>query len=400
MTNPLSRCFSEVQLNGLRLRNRLIKAATFEGKSPNGHPTQALTDFHLRFTQGGIGMTTLGCVAAEADGRLAEDMLYMEELNRESLTKMISAIKQGGAPVSGQLSHCGGFTRNRQLSLKRPLGPSFGLNRMGMFSGMPFAEAMTTGQIRERVASFGRAAAFMKSVGFDAIEIHFGHGYGLSQFISPLTNKRRDEFGGSLENRMRLPLQVLAAVRESVGDTFPVLGKISMSDGMDGGITFDDSIEIAALLEKGGIDCIVCSAGTSSMNPMLMFRGGSMLPGLIKEERNPLLKLVLRLGGKGMFRDYPYYDLYLLDHAQRIRDRVKCAVAYLGGVCSAEGIGTVMSQGFDFIQLGRAMIYDPEFPLHVRQDPAHRSGCNHCNRCATLIQAPGGVYCVERQPAP
>jgi 2,4-dienoyl-CoA reductase-like NADH-dependent reductase (Old Yellow Enzyme family) len=396
MSDPLRRCFSEAQLNGLTLRNRLIKAATFEGKSPNGIPSKELLQLHRRIGEGGVAMTTLAYCAAEADGRINENMSYMHEGIRSQLEEFVTILHATGAKVSGQLGHAGGFTKNRHFEGKRPLGPSRGINSLGIAYGLPFTGALTKAQIKDRVRVFGEAAVFMKSVGFDAIEIHFGHGYGISQFISPKTNKRTDEYGGSLTNRMRFALEVLAEVRRSVGDSYPLLGKISMTDGVRGGTSYDDSLEIAALLEKGGIDAIICSGGTSSMNPMLLFRGASLQKGLEKQEKNPLMKLGIRLAGSRMFKEYPYEELYFLHQARRIRERVQCGVCYIGGVCTTDSIRTVMAEGFDFIQLGRGLLYDPDFPKHAQVDPDHKNGCSHCNLCATLIDAPGGILCVEK----
>ena len=396
MTDALDKCFSEARINELSLRNRLIKAATFEGKSPGGVPSQALMEFHQRIGQGGIGMTTIAYCAAESDGRIHQDMMYMHEGIRSELQRFIRTVQSTGARVAGQLGHCGSFTKNLEFSGKRPLGPSKGTNALGLAYGLGRISEMSKPQIRERVQVIGRAAGFMKSVGFDAIEIHFGHGYGISQFISPKTNKRHDEYGGSLENRMRFALEVLADVRKNVGDDYPLLGKISMTDGVPGGITYDDSVKIATMLESGGIDVIICSGGTSSMNPMLLFRGDSIAPGLIKHEKNRLMKIGIRLAAPLMFKDYPYEEMYFLEQAQRIRDRVQCGVCYIGGVCTNDSIRTVMAAGFDFIQLGRALIFDPDFPKHAQARANYKNGCNHCNECATLIEAPGGIYCVER----
>lgn len=396
MADPLQTCFSEARINGLSLRNRLIKAATFEGKTPGGEPSDALIRFHERVGQGGVGMTTVAYCAAEADGRIHENMMYMHEGIRPGLERLIRTVQRTGAKVSGQLGHCGSFTKSRELSQKRPLGPSRTINPLGLMYGLGRVDAMTKPQIRERVRTMGTAAEFMKSVGFDAIEIHFGHGYGISQFISPKTNKRKDEYGGTLENRMRFALEVLAEVRRVVGNDYPLLGKISMTDGVPGGVTYEDSVRIAAMLEAGGIDVIVCSGGTSSMNPMLLFRGDSLAPGLIEHEKSPLMKLGIRLAKPFMFKSYPYQETYFIEEAQRIRDRVQCGVCYIGGVCTNESIRRVMESGFDFIQLGRALIFDPDFPKQAQSHANYENGCTHCNQCATLIEAPGGVYCVER----
>ena len=150
------------------------------------------------------------------------------------------------------------------------------------------------------------------------------------------------------------------------------------------------------MLEAGGVDVIICSGGTSSMNPMLLFRGDSMVPGLIKHEKSRLMKIGIRLAAPFMFKDYPYEEIYFLEEARRIRDRVQCGVCYIGGVCTNDSIRTVMDAGFDFIQLGRALIFDPDFPKQARGRSNYKNGCSHCNQCATLIEAPGGIYCVER----
>jgi 2,4-dienoyl-CoA reductase-like NADH-dependent reductase (Old Yellow Enzyme family) len=396
LADPLRKCFSEARLNGLTLRNRLIKAATFEGKSPGGALGDDLIAFHQRVAMGGIGMTTLGYCTAEADGRISENMLHMHEGIRPALERLIGKVQATGARVSGQLVHCGNFTKNREFSGKRPLGPSPGISTIGLTQGMPFAAAMSKSQIRDRIAAFANAAGFMKSAGFDAIEIHFGHGYAISQFISPRTNRRSDEYGGKLSNRMRFGLEVLDAVRRTVGDDYPLLAKFSMTDGVRGGTSYDDAPEIAAMLEAGGIDAIICSGGTSSMNPMLLFRGDSFAPGLIENEKSPLMRLALRLAGPWMFRNYPYEEMYFLEQAKRIRERVQCGVCYVGGVCSGESIASIMAEGFDFIQLGRALLFDPDLPKNAAANSDYVNGCNHCNRCVALIDAPGGIECMLR----
>ena len=396
-TTALEKCFSEARINGLSLRNRIIKAGTFEGKTPAGLPTPELTEFHRRIGEGGTAMTTFAYCAADNNGRLHADMMYMDEYVREPLEKMIATIKTTGTKVSGQLCHSGSMSKNKEMDGYFSKGPSFGLNMLGMAQGKFFCTGMTRPQIRDRVASMARAAAFMKSAGFDAIEIHFGHGYGLSQFISPITNRRTDEYGGSVANRMRFPLEALAAVRKAVGDDFPLLGKISMSDGVRGGVSYEQSLEIASLLDDGGLDCIIPSDGTSSMNPMLLFHGDSIQDGLVEHETNPIMKMGLKMIGPKLFRNYPYFDNYLLEKATRIREKVKKgSVCYIGGASNNESIAAVMGAGFDFIQLGRPLLFDPDFVKNAMADADYKNGCTHCNKCAGLIEAPGGIRCVLR----
>jgi 2,4-dienoyl-CoA reductase-like NADH-dependent reductase (Old Yellow Enzyme family) len=396
MIDPHVRCFSETKVRGLVLRNRLIKAATFEGMTPNGVPGEPLTRLHRRLGQGGIALTNIGYCAAESNGRIDDNMMYMHEGIRAPLGQLIRDVKTTGAAVMGQLGHAGTFTKNPKFEGKRTLGPSRAFSPIGLTAGLSICAEMTTTQIRERVAVFAEAARFMKSVGFDAIEIHFGHGYGISQFISPKTNKRKDAYGGSLTNRMRFALEVLAAVRGAVGEDMPLFGKISMTDGVEGGVTYADSIEIARLLEQGGIDVIICSGGTSSFNPMLLFRGKNIRDGIMRQQKSAFMRLGVRLAGGMLFKDYPYEELFFLEHARRIRETVKCGVCYIGGAATGESFRTVMSEGFDFIQLGRALLYDPDLPKHAEADRDYVNGCSHCNECAVLIEDPNGIRCVER----
>ena len=396
MSDELSRAFSQADLGKLRLKNRIIKAATYEGKTPDGIPGGELLEFHKEIVQGGTAMTTIGYCTTQADGRINDQMMWLHEGIRDNLLHLTKELKATDPEVkiSGQMTHCGNFSKNRKLQkLKRPLGPSRQFSNIGATAGMPIAGAMSLADIDNLVDSYYQAAKLMKETGFDATEIHFSHGYGLSQFISPKTNRRNDEYGGELTNRMRLPLRVLEAVRRAVGDDFPILGKMGLSDGVKGGLEIDEAIEVAVMLDSAGIDALICSAGTSSYNPMMYFRGESLAPGLIEAEKNPLTKLGLKLFGSRMFRDYPYKELYFLDDAKRVRDRVNCQMIYIGGCTELSSVETVMREGFDFVQLGRPLIYDPAFVNNAMADADYKNGCIHCNRCATLIEAPGGIYC-------
>ncbi|MDX1736089.1 MAG: NADH:flavin oxidoreductase [Halioglobus sp.] len=397
MSDHLDRAFSPATLGKLPLKNRILKAATYEGKTPDGIPGDLLLDFHKQVVAGGTAMTTIGYCTTEADGRINDQMMWLHEGIRDRLTHMNSELKKVAPDVaiSGQMTHCGSFSKNRKMQrLKRPMGPSRWFNMMGASVGMPISGAMTVEDIDYLVQTYHDAAKMMRETGFDAAEIHFSHGYGISQFISPKTNRRTDEYGGSLENRMRLPLRVLDAVRRAVGDDFPILGKIGLTDGVKGGLQLEEAIEVAALLDAAGIDGLICSGGTSTFNPMVYFRGDTLDKGLLEVETNPIMKLGLRLVGPSMFKHYPYEELYFLEDAKKVRDRVKNAqMIYIGGCTELDSLERVMAEGFDFVQLGRPLIKDPNFVNNAMADRNYKNGCIHCNRCASLIEAPGGVYC-------
>lgn len=394
MSEYREKLFAPARIKGLELRNRVIRAATFEGKCPNGYPNDDLIKLHREMAEGGVGLTTVAYCAVEADGRVKKEMMYMHEGIRTHVEALTKAVHDGGGKVSGQMGHCGNFSQNTDFRGKRPLGPSPMFNMGGLPVGLPIAGAMTHDDIDHVVQCFHDAAIFMKSAGFDAVEIHFGHGYGLSQFISPKTNKRSDEYGGSIANRMRLPLRALEAVRKAVGDDFPILGKMGLTDGVKGGLQIDEAIEVAAMLDEGGIDVLIPSGGTSSMNPMLLFRGDSILPGMLEFEKSAFMRLGMRMIGPTLFKEYPYEELYFLEGAKRVRDRIKQAkLCYIGGASTLESLETVMRE-FDFVQMGRPLIKDPDFVKNAIADPNYVNGCNHCNMCAAMILHPDGIRCV------
>jgi 2,4-dienoyl-CoA reductase-like NADH-dependent reductase (Old Yellow Enzyme family) len=403
MSEYLDKAFSPAVLGkSLEVRNRIIKAATFEGKTPGGMPGQALHDFHRELCDGGVGMTTIGYCTTEADGRISEEMMYLGDYARPQLTSMIADLKTTGTKVSGQMTHCGNFSKNRQLQrLKRAQGPSPQFNDLGLIVGKPWADGMTEADIDYLVDTYYNAALYMKEVGFDATEIHFSHGYGLSQFISPKTNKRSDKYGGSIENRMRLPLRILEAVRKAVGDDFPIMGKMGLTDGdaVKNGLTEDEAIRVAEMLDQGGIDALITSGGTSTHNTMWMFRGEPITKAMIATQTSPLMKMLFTMVGPMKWKNYPYEELFFLDGFKRVRDAVKNSqMIYIGGCHEMDSLEKVISEGADFVQIGRALIRNPNYVNDaMAQREQFHSGCTHCNRCVATIEAPGGVHCYLRE---
>jgi len=390
-----SPAFKPAKLGKLNLKNRIMKAATFEGMTPDGIPGERLKTHLQQYADGGVGVVTLSYCTTEADGRIMENMMWLHDGIADHLKTIITALQKTGAKVSGQITHCGHFSRNTNLQrLEKPLGPSKQFVGIGASVGRFSSPAMTQADIDYLIETYRDAASFMKQVGFDVIEIHFVHGYGLSQFISPKPNKRDDAYGGSHENRMRLPLEVLAAAREAVGPDFPILGKISMTDGVKGGIEYAQGIEVARSLDAAGIDGLITSGGTSSHNTMLMFRGESIAKGMAETATNIVAKTLYKLLGPVMWKSYPYEPTYFLEEAKRVKAAVKCPVIYIGGCSTRADVDRVFEAGFDFVQLGRALLKDPDFVNNAKDDPEYDSGCIHCNRCVSLIEHPEGIRCV------
>jgi len=392
------RAFSPAPLGGITLRNRVIKAATYEGMCPGGVPSPALTRHHRALADGGVGMTTVAYCAVSPDGRTFADQMHMHAALVPQLANLTASVHEAGAAVSLQLGHCGAFSRNRELPRRRALGPSFALNTFGLMEGLPFARALSEREIAGVVEQFGAAARGAAAAGFDAVEIHLGHGYLLSQFLSPAVNRRRDRYGGPLENRLRFPLEVVRRVRAEVGADFPILAKTNLRDGFPGGLELPDAVGVAQALEAEGIDAIVMSGGFTSRSPFYLFRGEAPLRQMIEVEKSATQLIALRLFGPAIIKSYPFEEMFFLEEAREVRRAVKTPLALLGGIVSRANVERAMAEGFDFVVMGRALINDPGLVGRIARGEAERSACVPCNQCVAEMDRPGGVRCV-RNPA-
>jgi 2,4-dienoyl-CoA reductase-like NADH-dependent reductase (Old Yellow Enzyme family) len=385
--------FTSGRIGALRLRNRVIKTATYEGMSPGGIPSEALLNHHRELAAGGVGMTTVAYCSVSPNGRTFSEQMFMREEILPQLRRLTDAVHAEGAAASIQLGHCGTFSKNEQLTIPRPLGPSFRINSYGIASGMFFAAAMTEADIAATVEEFGVAAALAVEAGFDAVEIHLGHGYLLSQFLCPAVNRRRDQYGGSLENRLRLPVAVLQRVRAAVGAETAVLAKTNLRDGFNGGLELDDAVGVARRLEGEGVDAIVLSGGFTSRTPLYLLRGGRPLKEMIEVDPSRLQRLALRLFGPFLVRAYPFEEMFFLEQARKVREAVQLPLVLLGGIVSLDNIETAMEEGFEFVAMGRALIADPTLVRDMDQGGVRRTRCDACNKCIAEMDR-DGVRCV------
>ena len=390
---PRATLFGPARLGGLELRNRVIKTATYEGMTPHGAPSAALVRHHRAIAAGGVGMSTVAYCAVSPNGRTFAEQMYMREAIVPGLRELTDAIHAEGAAASLQLGHCGFFSKNRELPGRLPHGPSFAFNAYGAMAGMPFARAMREAELETVIEEFGQAAGLAVRAGFDAVELHLGHGYLLSQFLSPAINRRRDRWGGSLDNRMRLPLAVLARVRAAVGSQVPIIAKTNLRDGFRGGLELDEAVGIAQRLEAAGIDAIELSGGFTSINPFYLFRGGRPLKEMIEVEKSRLQKLTLRWFGARVIREYPFEEMFFLREARVVRAAVRVPLILLGGLLSLDNLETAMREGFDFVAMGRALIADPDLIVRMQRGAATRSRCTSCNKCVPEMDR-GGIRCV------
>lgn len=389
----LKEAYTAFQLRSLVLKNRFIKTATYEGMCDNGIPTQQLINFHERTVKGGVAMTTVAYGAVNPDGRTHGHQMYLHDGIANQLISLTDAIHKSGGKASIQLTHCGFFSSNKNLNSNNPLGPSRVLNAYGIMSGNAFSREMTIDEIKQTTTDFANAAKFSQKVGFDAVEIHMGHGYLLSQFLSPKINKRKDQYGGSLQNRLRFPLEVIEEIRRAIGEDFPILVKMNLSDDFKGGLTIDESIEIAKALEQAGVDALILSGGFTSKTPFYLMRGDIPIWSMAKAEKNWLQKIAIATFGRFIIRKYEFNENFFLPLALQVREAVKLPLVYVGGVISKAGIEEIMSEKFDMIALGRALIYDPDFILKIKDGSVQKSECNQCNICVAEMDR-GGVRCV------
>jgi 2,4-dienoyl-CoA reductase-like NADH-dependent reductase (Old Yellow Enzyme family) len=386
--------FSPAKIGDLTLRNRIIRAGCFEGMAQGGEVTEQLIDHHRELARGGIAMTTVGYLAVSHDGRAFEHELWMRKELLPGLRRLTDAVHREGAAASVQLVHCGFFADPKVIG-RKPLGASRKLCTFRMSVSVEMMES----DIEEKTSDFAAAAVFAREAGFDAVEVHAGHGYLLSQFLSLWTNRRKDRYGGSLQNRLRFPADVLQRIRSRVGDGFPILVKMNQTDGMSGGLSLDEAVEVAKGLEAAGASAIIPSCGFTAKTPFMMMRGNLPTREMAENQADLMMKLSLRLFGRLFVQYYPYRPLFLLEGALRIREAVDIPVVYVGGVLTKNHIQTALGSGFEFVQVGRATVRDPAFVENMETGVNDGSDCDICNRCVAAMDG-GGVYCVSREKGP
>ncbi|MDN5758587.1 MAG: NADH:flavin oxidoreductase [Tomitella sp.] len=341
--------FEPAQLGPVRLPNRIIKAATSEGRSPEGLVTQDLIDFHLQFVRGGVGMTTVAYCCVSPEGMSAPGQILMSPEALPGLRRLTDAVHAEGAAVSAQLGHAGPVA-SKKITGVRSTAPSAMINP----TSLERCRAITRGEIADVVRQFADAAQIAVDAGFDAVELHFGHNYLPSSFLSPLFNRRGDEYGG---------------------------------------ITLDESLRTAQLLDAdANLDALVLTQGSSVVRQMFLFRGDVPVADFAALMKQPL-KTGVRLFGKKVLGEYPYEDLYMLESARQFIPVVRNSrLILLGGITNYEHMTTGMREGFDFVAMGRALLREPDLLNAIRADTAKQTLCTHCNRCMYTVYA--RTHCV------
>lgn len=373
--------FNPAKLGPLTLRNRVIKAATFEARTPDALVTDDLIEYHRLPAAGGVAMTTVAYCAVSPGGRTGGNQIWMRPHAVPGLRRLTEAIHAEGAAISAQIGHAGPVAdaRSNQATALAPV-------RFFNPIAMRFAQKATREDIDDVLAAHAHAARLAVDAGFDAVEIHLGHNYLASAFLSPLLNRRDDEFGGSLQNRAKVARGLVMAVRRAVRQQVAVTAKLNMTDGIRGGITVDEALTTARWLQDdGGLDAIELTAGSSLVNPMYLFRGDAPVKEFAAAFKPPL-RWGIRMTGHRFFREYPYRDAYLLREARLFRAELTIPLILLGGITNRTTMDLAMAEGFEFVAMARALLAEPHLVNRIAAEGSQvRSACTHCNQCMATI---------------
>ena len=373
--------FTPGKIGPLTLRNRTIRAAAYEGMCPGNAPSEQLFNYHTAVAAGGIGMTNIAYAAVTQSGLSFERQLWMRKEIIPGLRKLTDAIHKEGAAASIQLGHCGNMSHKRICGCT-PVGASSGFN---LYSPT-LVRGLNPSELPAMTRAYGEAVNLAREAGMDAVEIHAGHGYLISQFLSPYTNHRSDEYGGSLANRMRFMKMCMAEVMKAAGSDMAVTVKMNMRDGFKGGMEIDECLEVARTLQdECGVHALVLSGGFVSRAPMYVMRGTMPIRTLTHYMPWGYLPIGVRMVGKYMIPSVPFKEAYFLEDALKFRKALHMPLIYVGGLIARDKIEEVLNDGFQFVAMARALVNDPGFVNRMKTDAHARVDCGHSNYCVARI---------------
>lgn len=353
----------------MKLANRFIRSATYDGMAKHGLVTQSQIELYKGLAQGGVGLIISGLTTVSEDGRLSAFQIHVFNDNHlEGLSRLTQAVHQAGGKVAVQLAHAGRESHPTGGNL--PAGPSAQQGGPG-YEGS--CRALSAEEIADIVKSFGRAAGLAKQAGFDAVQLHAAHAYLLAQFLSPLANRREDEWGGELANRLRLHLEILKAMREQVGEEYPLMIKLGVADGAPGGLQLAEGLEAASQLAQAGFDCLEISQG---------------LRGSTWKEMEFRTKLTAERHN------------YFTDWAAKVKQRVDKPVVTVGGLRDFEAVVKILNQDrIDMAAFCRPLIREPDLVKRWQADASYKPKCISCNQCLMLLRGGRALACAQDDPA-
>lgn len=364
----MSKLFEKTVIKSLELANRFVRSATWEGMAgADGSCSQPLIDLTAALAAGGVGLIITGHAYVSPEGQAGPWQIGVQSDGMlPGLTAMADAVHRHGGKIALQIAHAGcyGFASGTGLEA---VGPSCGIPEK-----TPSCRELTQEEIAAICTAFGKAAGRAKVAGFDAVQIHAAHGYLLSEFLSPFFNRRTDRYGGSVENRARIVLEVLKRVRDAVGDDYPVLIKLNSQDFIDGGLSVDDMLMVAALLEKAGVDAIEMSGGTIyASGEFSAIRTGV----LAKPE-----------------------EVYYRDAALGFKRQLSVPLMLVGGIRSLDVAEALVEEGVaDYVSLCRPLIREPGLVNRWRSGDRRRAGCLSENACFGPLMKGEGLGCPVKR---
>jgi 2,4-dienoyl-CoA reductase-like NADH-dependent reductase (Old Yellow Enzyme family) len=364
-----SKLFEPSSIGTLRVKNRFVRSATWEGMADeDGSCTSRLVDLTAELAEGEVGLIVSSHAFVSPEGQAGPWQLGVhDDKFIPGLSQMATAAHDGGSTIVVQLAHAG-LQAATPLTKMEAIGPSSLPREDGTH-----CREITLHEIQQTVDAFVAAAVRAKDAGFDGVQIHAAHGYLLSQFLSPYYNRRQDEFGGSVANRARLVLDILRRIKSSLGDEFPALIKMNSEDFIDGGLTVDDMLQIARMLEEAGVDAIELSGGTADAASQFKPVRRGRLPSEDKE-------------------------VFCHDAAKRYKETIKVPLILVGGIRSYSVAEKLVDDGIaDFVSLSRPLIREPGLVARWKSGDTAKSECGSCNLCFKPILEGKGMYCVSQE---
>jgi 2,4-dienoyl-CoA reductase-like NADH-dependent reductase (Old Yellow Enzyme family) len=385
--------FEPASLGPLTLRNRVIKAATFEGRSRRGVVSDALLDFHEEVAAGGVGMTTVAYCSVSPAGRIHPHCLVLDDATVPRLRELTDRVHARGALASAQLGHAG-LVADQMANKARSVAPSFRFSP----PAKGFVRSASLADLSAVRSQFVAAARHGVDAGFDCLEVHLGHNYLLSSFFSPNLNRRKDSLGGSLPNRASFPRDVVKAVRDEVGTEVAVIAKLNMDDGVAAGLHPEESVQVAHLLQEDGcLDALELTGGSSLLNGMYFFRGDVPMKEFVASQPKALAPFV-KVALKRILPELPFEEGFFLPMAREFLAALDLPLILLGGINRRETMEAAIAEGFSFVAMGRALLREPDLLLRMQAATADSGVCIHCNKCAPTIYERTGTRCVVRTP--
>ena len=363
----MTELFEESTINGMKLANRFVRSATWEGMAADdGACTPKLIDLMTELANGGLGLIISSHAYVSPEGQAGPWQLgvYNDALI-PGLEAMAKAVHENGGKIVMQLAHAG-FFANAKLTGQTPLAPS----NVAEFAKSPRKE-MTVEDIRAVVKAYGAAARRAQNAGFDGVQIHAAHGYLLSQFLSPAFNRRNDAYGGDVRHRARAVVEVLQQIRQAVGREYPVLVKMNCRDFIENGLVAEDSLEVGAMLESEGIDAIELSGG--------VLVGGKLSPS--------------RMGIKSEEK-----EAYFQDDARAFKEKLRVPLILVGGNRSFQVAERLINEGIaDYISMCRPLIREPALINRWRAGDLSKATCLSDNMCFKPAMKGDGIYCLTEE---